>query len=195
MSAEYLTVSQAAARLGISERTVQRRCKRGQLSARLETTPDGTQWLIDPATLPTGDATTADKVPTLENQQKPAIQVQNESSQPPTNATGADTADKVPTGDAIELLEHLRDENKFLRTLIEQRDRDAAELRAALRKALEAMPKALTNGGKLDEVGHKKEEPANVPPAEQSTPPAPRSGKRPQLTAWQRAAARILGIR
>jgi hypothetical protein len=41
---------------------------------------------------------------------------------------------------------HLLEENRFLRTLIEQRDRDAAELRAALRTALAAMPKAITEG-------------------------------------------------
>ncbi len=39
-----------------------------------------------------------------------------------------------------------RELNGFFRGLIEQRDRDAAELRAALREALKAMPKAFTSG-------------------------------------------------
>lgn len=42
-----------------------------------------------------------------------------------------------------ELVEQLRSENFFLRSLLEQRDRDAAEIRAALRKALELAPKAI----------------------------------------------------
>jgi hypothetical protein len=44
------------------------------------------------------------------------------------------------------LLTQLQSENLFLRGLVEQRDRDAAELRAALRKALDAMPKAIEAG-------------------------------------------------
>jgi len=67
----WLTVSEAAARLKISERTVQRKCKTGKLTARLETTDTGTQWLVDGATLPTG----ADRV--------------------------TPTFTRVPTGDAI----------------------------------------------------------------------------------------------
>ena len=189
-----LTVSQAAARLGISERTVQRRCKNGQLSARLDTTPDGAQWLIDPATLPTCAATTADKVPTA-----------NHSQNVPKAATGADTADKVPTGDDSELLNHLRGENAFLRGLVEQRDRDAAELRATLRELTKAMPKALTEGdataasAAVDEMPlNALQSPAIAPgdrTADRSTKP-PQTGRKPrELTAWARVIARITGIR
>ena len=45
-----------------------------------------------------------------------------------------------------ELLEQLKGENQFLRAALEQRDRDAAELRAALRKALEIAPRQLPIG-------------------------------------------------
>jgi excisionase family DNA binding protein len=47
----WLTVSQAAARLGISERTARRRCESGEIAARLETTESGKKWLINDAVL------------------------------------------------------------------------------------------------------------------------------------------------
>jgi hypothetical protein len=91
----------------------------------------------------------------------------------------------------------LKSENAFLRGLVEQRDRDAAELRAALREALKAMPKAITAGNESA--------PINAPQAGGSTPDdqtgaavkqSPQRGaKRQKLTAWQRIGARLLGIR
>ena len=51
-----------------------------------------------------------------------------------------------------ELVIELRDQVKFLRSALEARDRDAAELRAALRTALAAMPKQLTSGDQLQQV-------------------------------------------
>jgi len=174
-----LTVSQAAARLGISERTVQRRCKRGQLTARLENTPDGMQWLIDGATLPTGAAIGADTVPPS-----------NHSQNVPNGATGA----------AIELLDQLKSENAFLRGLVEQRDRDAAELRASLRAALAAMPKALPDGASTLPEARDLQQVAtdNAPNFGQLRTGTGQRKTRlsaRKLTAWQRAAARILGIR
>lgn len=41
---EYLTVSQAAMRLGISPRAVQKRCAKGILAARRISTPAGERW-------------------------------------------------------------------------------------------------------------------------------------------------------
>jgi hypothetical protein len=51
----WLTVSQAAAVLGVGERTVQRRCKAGKLSCREVTTESGQRWEVEAATLATGD--------------------------------------------------------------------------------------------------------------------------------------------
>jgi excisionase family DNA binding protein len=45
-SGEWLTVTQAATRLGVSERTVQRRCKSGKLVARRMGDDKGTIWLV-----------------------------------------------------------------------------------------------------------------------------------------------------
>ena len=61
--AQWLTSSEAAAALGISERTVQRRAASGKLTARKVTTGDGEKWEIqlsadsDAKAVPTGDAT------------------------------------------------------------------------------------------------------------------------------------------
>jgi excisionase family DNA binding protein len=41
-----LTVSQAAAALGVSERTIRRRCTSGKISAKLVSTESGATWLI-----------------------------------------------------------------------------------------------------------------------------------------------------
>jgi Helix-turn-helix domain len=59
--AEWLTVAQAAARLGVNVRTVRRRCERGKLVAELRTTDTGHAWFIDAASLGTAsDAGTSD---------------------------------------------------------------------------------------------------------------------------------------
>jgi AraC-like DNA-binding protein len=136
---EWLTVSEVAARLKISERTVQRRCKSGKLTARLESGDDGAAWLINGATLPTGDAITADtadNVPTGDATPNESESAQSVGSVTPDVAT-------LPTGADTDFLAHLKAENEFLRGAIEQHQRSEAELRAALRKALEAMPKAI----------------------------------------------------
>jgi hypothetical protein len=151
MSTQWLTVSEVAARLKISERTVQRRCKSGRLAARLETDENGAAWLVDGATLPTGAAIAADtddNVPTGDD--KP---FKSESAQ--SVASVATGADKLPTGaDTLqsvtrecellrEALQRERENADQWRAQVEAANRDAAELRAALREALRAMPKQL----------------------------------------------------
>jgi hypothetical protein len=142
-ASQWLTVSQAAARLGVSERTVQRRCKSGRLTAKLESGEEGAAWLIDGATLPTGAAIGAANVPTGADSPFESETAQSGGTLP----TGAAN---VPTGAAIGadsvLVARLEGEVTFLRGLVEQRDRDAAELRAALREALKISTRALPAG-------------------------------------------------
>jgi excisionase family DNA binding protein len=45
----WLTVSQAAALLGLSERTIRRRCERGEIAARLVVNEGSKTWLVDQA--------------------------------------------------------------------------------------------------------------------------------------------------
>lgn len=128
---EWLSVALASGRLGVSERTIQRRAARGELGARTVSDEQGKRLLIR-FDLPTP----ADKVPTPSHAQ---------------NGEAADTlgiaADKVPTANDTpadtSFAGHLLEENRFLRGVIEQLQRDGAEVRAALRKALELAPKQL----------------------------------------------------
>lgn len=74
-------------------------------------------------------------------------------------ATGADWKATVETRELEILREQARnnrEEIQFLRGLIEQRDRDAAELRAALREALRAMPKQLNSAPENETKNEKK---------------------------------------
>jgi excisionase family DNA binding protein len=48
---DRLTVSQAAAALGVSERTIRRRCAAGKIEAELVSTETGATWLIPLASL------------------------------------------------------------------------------------------------------------------------------------------------
>lgn len=62
-STDHLTVSQAAAALGVSERTIRRRCASGKLAGELVSTETGATWLIpiqslgiQPSLIPAADA-------------------------------------------------------------------------------------------------------------------------------------------
>ncbi len=186
-----LTVSQAAARLGVSERTIQRRCKSGKLKAELVTDADGEEWRIDPATLPTGDAISDDKVTTAPGEPAHSQKAPVTTQAP---ATGDDAADRVPTRDDARLLDQLQTENGFLRAMVEQHQRSEAELRAALRSALNAMPKALTESAPIEAAQGAQSTPDDQTGAGAKQSPE-RGTQRKTLTAFQRIAARILGIR
>lgn len=165
---EWLSVSQAASALGISERTARRRCESGKLEARLVATESGQAWQIAAAAVngaatgaaktPEGAAIAADRVrPHFKSETGEGADTAANSGEGAANtaaigaAIGAATFQSAPPlENPLEMLrdalERERDQNAFLRGLIEQRDRDAAELRAALREALRAMPKAITAG-------------------------------------------------
>ncbi len=150
---KWLTVAQAAARLGVSKRAVQKRAARGTLAARRIERDGATLWEIDPANM---DAPANPRPRT--NGREPAnlsgevgapIETfhAQERREPPANMDAPANREPRTDGRAHEMSAEreadYRTEISFLRGLIEQRDRDAAELRAALRKALEAQPRAL----------------------------------------------------
>ncbi len=175
----WATVSQAGAALGVSERTVQRRCKSGALAARLETTADGHEWRIDPATLPTGAAI----VPTGADSPFKSGTAPSVGSVPPSAAIGADSV----------LLAHLQSENVFLRGLVEQRDRDAAELRAALREALKMSNRAIMPPNDESAVQATQRAPGGV--TGNHTKAAPIGSQRPAGREVRPLWARLLGYR
>lgn len=49
---QYITVAEAAMRLGVSERTIRRRIKTREIEATSTKTPQGHTWHVDPASLP-----------------------------------------------------------------------------------------------------------------------------------------------
>lgn len=118
----------------------------------------------------------------------------------------------LPTGDAIsdatsrvlesreELVLELRDQVKFLRAAVEQHQRSEAELRAALRTALAAMPKAITEGEsstrKDVEVSHqdKPQQPQNASMSQEppDTKKAAQNGLRGQSLRDLRTILRTL---
>lgn len=121
--AVWLPVVVVAARLGLSERTVQRRARRGELEAREVSDEQGKRLLIR-LDLPTP----------VHAQSGEAADIL------------ARPADKLPSGADTSLTAHLIEENRFLRATVEQHQRSEAELRAALREALKAQPKQLSQG-------------------------------------------------
>jgi uncharacterized protein YicC (UPF0701 family) len=151
-STRWLTVAEAATQIGISERAIQRRCKSGKLRSRLIATPTGQQWEIDPTELeentkPSGDSPDRDDTQRRDTNDAETTQTTEVTTLPtaiaPTPTTETTLRDDKDL--AAKYVAQLETENRFLRAAVEARDRDAAELRAALRKALEAMPKQITS--------------------------------------------------
>jgi hypothetical protein len=125
----WLGVSEAAALESITTRAIQRRAAAGKYEARKVETAKGEQWEIKASSLK-GTAT-----PTATDRPEPKRDPDPERR------------DHSPDSDRDRRdRERLESEVLFLRGLIEQRDRDAAELRAALREALRLMPKELGEG-------------------------------------------------
>jgi hypothetical protein len=221
---EY-SASQAAALLGISEKTLLRRIKAGTVQAeKVALDTGGLAWRV---TLDTGGKDNAiDNAPEPTGaragtpfEHKPAEVEERKGQRAGTvpelleerAGTAMDNATDNPSGEVLALL---KSENAFLRGMVEQHQRSEAELRASLRAALAAMPKALPEGEKLEQAGAGTEtstpvvpekEPIEAAQGAQSTPAdqtvqvtkqSPQRGvQRRKLTAWQRMAARVLGIR
>lgn len=125
----WIDATEAAQRLGVSSRSIQRRCRAGKLTARLVSTPSGQQWEINAQTL-TNDARSHD----------------TDDIQPTTQTTeGTTPATKAPDTDLnARYVAQIEAENRFLKAQIEEGNRNAAELRKALNEALKIAPRQLT---------------------------------------------------
>lgn len=180
---DSVSFEEAARVLDVSLRTVQRRVKDGALNTierdgtRLVClAPDATKRRDTRQSVVTDDATVRQ-----------------------IDATKRDSEADAMTGEVLALL---KSENSFLRGMLEARDRDAAELRAALREALKATPKALPdastpnaeNIAPENRSGATQTTAADIAPVAQKQS-ARRGAKPRKMTAWQRIGARLLGIR
>ncbi len=162
---QWIDAATAAAIIGISPRAVQRRCKSGQIAARLMPTPTGQQWQIDSFSLgiisshshdrndssDTQSRDTDDRNDTSDTQAAtgttpateettettlksttaatPATETTPQAATPTTAMTqAADTSLMEFQLEATRReVESKAEEIRFLRGLVEQRDRDAAE--------------------------------------------------------------------
>ena len=149
--AAWLSVRDAAAALGISSKTVWRRARAGELTARkVASERGGKVWEIalEPSgqtDRPTGQSRADTDRPT--DAQAPEIE-REPSGQTERIPTGqADKASgQTDAGAAAQFTAHLIEENKFLRATVEQLQRDGAEVRAALREAQKQNRPQLTAG-------------------------------------------------
>ena len=130
--ARVVSITEAAQVLGLSVRTIQRRLDSGALQA-IEV--EGARRVQLPKARATGDATEDDRGRDKGNATGRQVARQD--------ATEMATAQVLAAPNAGTREEELREEVKFLRGVIEQQQRDAAELRAALREALKMSQRAL----------------------------------------------------
>jgi excisionase family DNA binding protein len=129
---QWLSVSEAAALLGMSARTVRRQCAAGQLPARRV----GSVWQVE------ADAAKSDTDLNVNSAKSDTNAAKSRTSRTP-DAAKSDTPDS-------DRVAEMRAEIQFLRGVIEQLQRDGAETRAALREALKSKAPQLTQGSSPD---------------------------------------------
>lgn len=174
----WVSVAEASAALGVSARTIQKRIGRGEIEARRVPWEKGTRFEIEARTLNanqerTGSANKGERSPL--NPQNHAQSSANEKGE-----LKRESRANVRPSEGGELLETLRDslarereQIAFLRSTIEQLQREGAETRSALREALRAMPKALTSGA----PDNGRPESARIPPESPQMAPMGNDGR------------------
>ena len=138
LSRHFVALPEAARRLGVSLRTVQRRVEKGVLRS-IER--DGKRFVaLEPSELWDAAEARHDATNVACRDTTEPVLSRHATRQSATNV--APTA-APPGASGDDFTAHLIEENRFLRGVVEQLQRDAAEVRAALRKALELAPKEL----------------------------------------------------
>ena len=144
-AAQWLTVAEVADRLKVTPRTIQKRCKAGKLDARSVETPTGDQWQIDAAAVETQGTKAANEATNrAANSREQAANVRSEQRRTAANRSQPHL-DAAPDFRA-RYIAQIEEQNSFLKSQLEDANRNAAELRSALRKALEIAPRQLTAG-------------------------------------------------
>jgi DNA-binding transcriptional MerR regulator len=181
---DWLTASQAAARLGISERTLRKRIKAGEVEAEKRPLDGGgLAWHVHLSAERTGSAPEAQRKSEPEARRK-SLERETETNRKRTGSATENAPEvseprtgSVPEADARgELLEHLRTENEYLKEQVnawrlqtEAANRTASETAAALRKVLDALPKQLE--------APRGSTPARTPTSAENVTEAARSGE------------------
>ncbi len=177
--AAWLSASDAAARAGISKRAMQKRAASGKIGARKIGTGAAAQWEIDGRELDAnlGANLGANREPIGREpganlgaiERETGCELRTDRCEPGANLG----ANREPIGRELSGAREaeLKEEITFLRGIVESDRRDMAELRAALREALKAMPKQL-NAAPLDAA---------------TSPPGAASGDAPAFVVAQNA--------
>jgi uncharacterized small protein (DUF1192 family) len=203
---EYLTVSQYAALIGVSEKTARKRITRGDVEAdRVALPGGGWAWHVYPERLEAvGNR--------LEVQNECESDQTNERLESVTEAVGTLPTAKLPTvpteattallAEKDARIADLRAQIDAWRLQAEASNRTASETAAALREALKAMPKALPGENTPDAektTRYNAPQGAQTAPGDQ-TPAAQkqgaRRGKKPRkIRPWQKAIMRVIKVK
>ena len=198
-----LTLSQAAAMLGISEKTARKRIAAGEIEGeKIALDGGGVAWRVylDGASVPEAErnftvprAGSEPEHTHSQNERNRSGMVSAVVSEPEVTGTRAgsvmvNASEVLQAESTVEFLAHLKSENAFLRAALEARDRDAAELRAALRSALNAMPKQLEAGSTVE---FDRTQGATIKPPEAATNGQQSQARREPRPLWKL----LLGIR
>jgi hypothetical protein len=154
-----LSLLDAARVLGVSEKTLRRRIKAGEVEAeKVALDSGGLEWRVyldsvpevAPDSVPVTVASVPEVVPVIN--ERAGSETDNATDVPEAQRPTVPDSSETRAGTVPEVLPdtlqstftaHLLEENRFLRLALEARDRDAAELRAALREALKLSNRAL----------------------------------------------------
>jgi excisionase family DNA binding protein len=198
---DYLTVSEAAARLKVSERTIRRRCETGKLKAELKPTATGSAWHIEADSCGQVRPNTRTSAAIAADTFSSENQSQNRSESADTAANSSDrlgqaAAIGADTERALGRLEGMA--LSGLEKSIAQAVENAVALAVVpLADEIRALRLQVE---KLENIGRENIAPQApiIPPGDQ-TPAAPkqaaqRGARVRKPKAWQRVAARILGI-
>ncbi len=157
VASTWLTVSQAAAARGISERTLRKRIKAGEIDAEKRAQAGGgLAWCVAPmGTEPEterkrdGSGTENRTGSEPEAERKP-IKHETPPERKRTGSemeSGPEVSDpRTGSGTESKRIAEMRGEIQFLRGVVEAQNRDAAEMRATMRALVAAQTLALTSG-------------------------------------------------
>jgi len=145
----WLTVTEAAARHGVSEKTLRKRIAAGQVRAHKQTLPTGGwAWRVAPVGSPPVGAVGSRDGSRMEGLEGAVEAVRSTSETVMEDETvpvrsrlesAAEGLPTVPTAAPDSLTAHLLEENRFLRAQVEQHARTAAEATAAVRELTRAL--------------------------------------------------------
>lgn len=147
-AAQWLTVAEVADLLGVTPRTIQKRCKAGKLDACTVETPTGDQWQINAANVETKRTEAAHRATnraTKGREQAANVRREQAAKGDEQAANCSQPQDAAPPY-WKERETELKEQVQWLRNSNEQHQRDAIELRQLLKRALDLAPKQLTAG-------------------------------------------------